>query len=215
MRGNKGKTGWIIYRVTLVALLFVAVISLFVNPTSSWFRDKSFTSNGIPNMSVVGTIRLEAITDFNFYNLTLAPDTTYTRDNLNQDIATYVRTATANDIQDVFVRIKFITNRSELTLYFEASQTTTAASYSAACNNKWYYNSLDQYWYYIGTVNGSYTKFNSGYTVDNTLYNAKAGADVEMTYIIEGLQKPYGAYREEWTTAPAVFTGYAYSVTGV
>ena len=212
MKDNKGKVGLIVYRVTLVALLFVAVISLFVNPTSSWLRDKSITSNGTPNMSVVGTIELETRTNFNFYNLTLAPDTIYTIDNLHQDIATYVNTTSNNDILDVFVRIKFITNRSELALYFDGNRTEDT-TYSSACNNKWFYNSSDQYWYYIGTINSSPTMFNAGYMVDNTLTNAKKSAEVEMTFIFEGLQKPYGAYREEWTTAPNVFKTYANNVT--
>ncbi len=213
MRRKKDTIWGLIFRTTFVSLLFVAVISLFVNPTSSWFRDITVTSNE-PTLLVVGTIRLETVTNFNYYNLTLAPDTIYTRDNSNSDIATYVRTHSDNDILDVFVRIKFITNRSELTLYFADGQTTTASSYSSACNNKWYYNSADQYWYYIGTINQTYTKFNAGYAVDNTLTNAKANAPVEITFIFEGLQKPYGAYHTEWPNAPAVFTGYASTVTG-
>ena len=50
--------------------------------------------------------------------------------------------------------------------------------------------------------------------MDNTLYNAKANANVEMNFYIEGLQKDYGAYKAEWSTAPTIFNSYAFNKTG-
>ena len=213
MEKRGGAKSIFVLRIVVIAILFVALFML-VNPTFSWLRDETITSNGSPNMTVIGTIKLQTVTNFNFYNLTLAPDTTYTTDNTSADIGTYIKTATENDIQDVFVRVKFTTNRSELTLYFDSSKVTTSATYSASDNNKWYYNSTDEYYYYIGTISSSFTQFNAGYTVDNTLNNSKAGADVEIEFIFEGLQKPYGAYHSEWSTAPTIFTTYANNVTG-
>ena len=137
MRANKNSIFWLIYRTTLVSLLFVAVISLFVNYTSSWFRDISITSN-VPTSMVIGTIELEPTINVNFENLTLAPDTIYTSDDNNQTIHTEIKVSGDNNIQDVFVRVKFITNRPELTLYFGAQRRLPydTSAYSASCNNK-------------------------------------------------------------------------------
>ena len=234
MRAKKKTIGWLLYKTTLMSLLFVAVISLFVRFTASWFRDVSVTSNG-PTSMVIGTIDFDVVTNFDFYNLTLAPDTIYTKDGdssgqtTGNSMATKIRTSSSHDIVDAFVRIKFITNRTELSLYFDSNRETVASSYPQqsgssydtqrnAINNRWYYNSTDDYWYYIGVVQGHgtnlWTTFNDGYKTDNTFTNAKAGEPVEMTFIVEGLQIPYGAYTEVWDTAPAVFNGYAQYLTG-
>ena len=203
-----------VYQILGIVLLCVAIIIATYNVTYAWFRDKSVTSNK-PEIAIIGSIGLDVTTNFKFQNLALAPDTTYTKDCNNDSLATKIKTSDKNDIDDVFVRVKFVTNRSEITLHF-GNNITTSSDYtnSATDENKWYYNSIDGYYYYIGSIGTTNITFNEGYTVDNTLNNAKAGAPLQMTFYVEGLQKEFGAYLAEWQTAPTIFKTYARQKTG-
>ena len=199
------------YQVIGIVLLCLTIIALTYNLTYAWFRDKSVTSNE-PSLTIVGTIALDVKTNFKFNNLAFAPDTTYTQDSDGNAISTTIKTASNHDIDGAFVRVRWTTNRSEITLHF-GNNVTQNTAYSAADENKWYYNSNDGFYYYIGVVSTTEVVFNLGYYVDNTLYNAKAGAPVEMAFYVEGIQKQYGAYRAEWTTAPEIFNTYAHAKT--
>ncbi|MBE5757939.1 MAG: hypothetical protein E7345_03305 [Clostridiales bacterium] len=205
MLNNKQKKKGRWYHVAGILLLCFAIIYLTYTSTYSWFRDKSTTSNK-PDIAIIGTIALDVTTNFNFENLALAPDTTYT----GTGFETKVKTAPDHDINGAFVRIKFTTNRSEISLHFN-NQLTTSTDVATA-ENKWFYNETDNYYYYIGRIYDTDVQFNDGYSVDNTLHNKKAGAKVEMSFIVEGLQWQYDAYLAEWQTAPAVFKSYAQSV---
>ena len=217
-----------IYQLIGIAVLCISLITLTYNVTTAWFMDSSVTSNGKPNISIIGTIDLDVTTNFCFYNLALAPDTTYTTDQDNTDIGTYLKTSTKNDIREVYVRVKYTTTRydkttdseipcSELTLYFDPDNFTTSTSYNATNDHdKWVYNSSDGYYYYLGRIKAdSYTQFNAGYSTDNTMNNKKANADVYIKLEIEAIQRPYGAYKAVWTTAPAIFNSFARADSGV
>ena len=204
-----------LYQFFGIALLCFAIIMLTYNTTYSWFRDKSVTSNS-PEVTIIGTIALDVTTNFKLDNLVFAPDTVYTTvASSGESLATRIKTSDKHDIDGAFVRVKFTSNRSELTLHF-GSNVTTSSDYtnSATDENKWYYNSIDGFYYYIGTVSSTNITFNSGYAIDNTLYNAKESAPVELSFYVEGLQKQYGAYLEEWPTAPTIFKTYARQKTG-
>lgn len=213
MKNLHGKKNYFIYQILGIVLLCVSLIALTYSFTTSWFRDSSTTSNGEPNVSIIGTIGLDVTTNFNFYNLALAPDTTYTLDKDNKDIGTYVKTSEDHNIDGAFVRIKFETNRSEVTLYFNGN-TTSSSTYSSSDKNKWVYNSSDGYYYYLGSVKETNIQFNAGYSVDNTLNNEKANATVVFSFKVEAIQRQYGAYKAVWTTAPEIFNSFALSETG-
>ena len=162
--------------------------------------------------------------------MVLAPDTYYTdniEDGNSVSYATTVKISNRNDIKDIYVRAKFMTNRDELTLYFDNNLLSTDATYSSGIVGNWYYNeaidsdndgnidSGDGYYYYIGSVFTNDVIFNAGYHVDNTLNNDKAKAPVTIDFVFESLQKPYGAYLAEWSTAPQIFKDFASSDSGV
>jgi hypothetical protein len=214
-----------LYQTVGIILLCILLAVVSYGVTLSWFVDESITSNGKPNILVVGTVDLTVETNFNFYNLVLAPDTLYKNnieDGQNESYATRIRTSDENDVQTIYVRAKFTTNRTELTLHFD--NLTTATTYTSSELNKWVYNSADGYYYYLGEVGTSEIIFNSGYYVDNTLHNAPAGpnvlnapnakADVEINFVFESIQRPYGAYDAVWTTAPAIFDAFAKANSG-
>ena len=220
-----------LYRILGIAILCVALVTLSYNVTLAWFMDESTTTNK-PNIVVIGTIDLEVNTNFNFYNLALAPDTYYTDgivDGESVSYATTLKTADSNDIKDIYVRAKFTTNREELTLYFNGNLLEVGTTYSSGIANKgnWYYNEFvdenddgtpesgDGYYYYIGSVTTTEITFNAGYHVDNTLNNDKAGDPVTIDFIFESLQKPYGAYLAEWSSAPQIFKDFAAADSGV
>lgn len=204
-------------------LLCVAVIVGSYQVTSAWFIDESVTSNGKPNINVIGTIDLDVITNFDFYNLALAPDTIYTTDQNSDDIGTYIGTSTKNNIKDIYIRTKFTTNRSELTLFFDGNLTskTTFDPDDDTLEDKWVYNETDGYYYYLGAVGSTKIKFNTGYKVDNTLNNApttnNAGEEVDINMLFEAIQRPYGAYKYDtsWSTAPEIFKDFAAYDSGV
>lgn len=214
-----------LYQIIGILVLCLSVIMLSYNVTVSWFRDESSTSNGEPNISIIGTIDLDVTTNFNFYNLALAPDTIYTLDQDGSDIGTYIKTSANNDIREVYVRIKYTTTRkdkatgntipcTELTLYFN-NNTTKATTYTSSEKNKWVYNSADGYYYYLGSIGSTNVQFNAGYATDNTFNNAKAKSDVYVKLEIEAIQRPYGAYKAVWDTAPAIFNSFALADSGV
>ena len=218
-----------IYQIIGIALLCVVAIYTSYSITMAWFMDESVTSNG-PNIMVVGTVDLKVETDFNFYNLVLAPDTYYIEED-GKRYGTYLTTNTNNDTKSIYVRCKVeiempppvdpYTKAAELTLYF-VNQETRKSNITTGDGNsyvesrdlgKWFYNSSDDYYYYIGSVGTEEVEFNSGYHVNNALNNKIAKEDVSINLTFESIQRPYGAYVELWTTAPKVFTDFAKSDT--
>lgn len=205
-----------VYQIFGILLLCFALVSIFSYSTVSWLMDQSTTSNGEPNIVLVGTLDLDVTTNFKFKNLALAPDTTYTTDQSGEDIATYIKTSTLHDIDGAYVRIRFTTTRKNvgdssyidnsdlLSLYF-VGNLTTATTYSDSTKNKWFYNSSDNYYYYIGGIYSSNIMFNRGYKTSNTMQNIYADADVRLEFIVESIQRQYGASAEVWNTAPQIF----------
>jgi hypothetical protein len=160
-------------------------------------------------------VDLNVKTNFNYYNLVLAPDTIYTEnieDGKTVSYATKLSTSVKNDVGNIYVRAKFTTNRSELSLYF--NNLTTDTVYTSSANGKWVYNESDEYYYYIGSVGTTEITFNAGYYVDNTLDNSDAGDEVEIDFVFESIQRPYGAYHAVWATAPAIFDTFASADSG-
>ncbi|MBQ7351451.1 MAG: hypothetical protein IJW59_01085 [Clostridia bacterium] len=212
------------FRLLWVFAIVAICIGLIVGSytvTVAWFSDESVTSNG-DIIKVIGTIDLDVTTNFDFYNLALAPDTIYTTDQDGNDIGTYIKTSSQNNIRDVYVRVSFETNRSELSLFFDEGKLTTTTTYTSDLDNKWFYNSADGYYYYLGAVGGvDSVKFNAGYKVDNTLNNApstnNAGENVDIQIIVDAIQRPYGAYKSDtdWATAPEVFKDFCAADSGV
>ena len=213
---RKERSNTKLYQVIGIALLCFAVLIPSYNFTSAWFLDESITSNGDPTILVVGTVDLDVKTDFNYFNLVLAPDTIYTTDTIDGntvDYSTQIHTSEDNDVKTVYVRAKWTTNRSELTLYFTGNTTTVNSYTEATSKNKWYLHT-DGYYYYIGEVGSTDIMFNAGYRVDNSLNNDVAKEEVEMEFVFETIQRPYGAYKAVWTTAPEVFNTFARQNTG-
>lgn len=203
-----------LFQILGTFLLCVALILTSYKVTTAYFMDESVTSNGEPNIEIIGTVDLDVTTYFNFYNLVLAPDSIYTHYR-GVDYATTFRTSEENDTETIYVRVHFETNREELTLYFEGNTTTRTSYDSTQDHEKWYYNASDDYYYYLGEVGVDDIEFNAGYQVDNTLINAKASADVSLYFMFESIQRPYGAYKAVWETAPAIFNEFARQNSGV
>lgn len=214
-----------IYHLLGIVLLCIVLVVTAVSFTSAWFMDESKTSTGAPNILLIGTVDLEVNTNFNFYNLVLAPDTDYingTEDGKSVSYATTLKTSSKNDAGAIYVRAKFETNRPELSLIFGSNITTdTIYNPDLHKDKKWYYNALvdedndgvydsgDGYYYYIGSVGTTAITFNTGYHVDNTLNNSVAGEDVTINFIFESIQRPYGAYTVWENTAPEIFKSFA------
>lgn len=226
MHKNKNRS---IYQIIGMCLLCIAFVYLSYEVTSAWFVDNSTTSNGDANITIIGTLELDVQTNFNFYNLSLQPDYTYVVDKENSPIGTYVRTkADVHDVDGAFVRIKYTTRRKVegatewvdnldlLTLYFNGNETkntsTLTADNKVPANdkNKWVYNSTDGYYYYLGSVFGTYIEFNEGYTTSYKIGNEFKNAQVEIDLQVESIQRQYGAYHEVWGTAPKIFKTFAY-----
>ncbi|MGN0960590.1 MAG: hypothetical protein ACI4PF_00155 [Christensenellales bacterium] len=225
MKIKQNNKSFKIYQIIGIVVLCLSLIMISYRVTTAWFMDESVTSNGEPNISIIGTIDLDVTTNFDFYNLALAPDTIYTTDQDGADIGTYLKTSTNNDIREVYVRIKYTKTRNdstlgaevdcpELTLYFDGNL-TTATTYSMAVNNMWVYNSTDGYYYYLGSIGSINTQFNAGYATDNTFNNAKASSQVYIKLEVEAIQRPYGAYKAVWDTAPTIFNEFALADSGV
>lgn len=204
------------YQIFGILLLCFALISIFSYTTVAWLMDQSITSNGEPNITLVGTLDLDVTTNFKFKNLALAPDTTYTTDQSGEDIATYLKTSALHDIDGAYVRIKFSTTRknvgessyidnSDLLMLYFVDNLTTNTTYSETNKDKWFYNSSDNYYYYLGGIYSTNIMFNRGYKTSNTMQNIQADADVRIEFIVEAIQRQYGASAEVWDTAPQVF----------
>ena len=226
---QKKKNGKRLYQVIGMALLCVLVVYMSYTATTAWFLDESITSNGKPNIMIIGTVDLDVKSNFNFYNLVLAPDTyytTYTENGVPRSYGTYLTTSEDNDVKTIYVRCKveiIVPAPAELTLYFINQETNTSnlttgngSSYQESRDhNKWFYNSTDGYYYYIGSIGTQRVEFNSGYHVNNALWNDIAYGDVSIKMTFESIQRPYGAYHALWETAPAVFNQFAQIDTGV
>jgi len=206
------------YQMFGILLLCIAFISIVSNVTLAWFRDESITSNGDANILLIGTLELDVQTNFNFYNLALAPDTIYTLDNNNREIGTYIKTANNHDVEGAYVRVKYTTTRTNiggssqsnidlLQLYFDGNL-TTSTSYSDADKGCWYLHT-DNYYYYIGAIESDSVCFNKGYKTSNTFTNVEADAPITVTYLVESIQRQYDAYTDLWKGAPTIFTDWA------
>ena len=219
MRDFRVKRNTRLYQLLGILLLCISLISIVSDITLSWFRDQSVTSNGDADITIIGTLDLDVTTNFNFYNLALAPDRIYTTDNQGQAIGTYLRTSSDHDIHGAYVRIKFETtrrnagdsefrdNKDLLDLYFNGNLTTNS-SYTASERGKWYYHT-DGYYYYIGAIENTDVCFNVGYKTSNRMTNVERNAEVRIDYTVETIQRQYDAYVDVWTSAPAIFTGWA------
>ena len=97
-----------ILAIIIACLIFLAIISSI---TFAWLMDDSTTSNGDPDITLIGDLDLDVTTNFKFKNLALAPDTTYVVDQDGNDIATYIKTSDSHDIDGAYVRIKYETTR--------------------------------------------------------------------------------------------------------
>ena len=183
-----------------VIVLLVAIVAIFSNTTLAWFMDESTTSNGEPNITLIGTLKLDVTTNFNFENLALAPDTIYETDADGADIATYIKTANEHNIDGAYVRVKFTTTRREFGssididnsdlfgLYF-TTNLTTATTYSDAVKNKWFFNSTDGYYYYIGGIYSTNVMFNKGYKRKNLMQNPQDDENVKIEFVEIGRAK--------------------------
>ena len=219
-----------LYQAIGIALLCVLVVYLSYNVTTAWFLDESITSNGKPNIMIIGTVDLDVQSNFNFYNLVLNPDTyytTYTENGVPRSYGTYLTTSEDNDVKSIYVRCKVeitVPAPADLSLYFINQETQTSNLTTGDGNsylesrdhNKWFYNTTDGYYYYIGSIGKDKVEFNSGYHVNNSLINEIAYGDVSITMTFESIQRPYGAYHAFWDdTAPDVFKEFALGDTGV
>lgn len=213
----KKKNKWQIIRIWAIFIMFVAVIATISSFSSAWFMDESSTSNDDTNVTYIGDLELDVTTNFKFKNLALAPDTIYTLDQSNEDIATYVRTSDTHDIDGAYVRIKYETTRKNvgstttvdnldlLKLYFNGNLTTSTDYSDENTHNKWFYNESDDYYYYLGGVYSDYIQFNAGYQTTNRMINDYANADVTIYFTVDTIQRQYGAHLELWDTSPQVF----------
>ena len=101
---QKKKNGKRLYQVIGMALLCVLVVYMSYTATTAWFLDESITSNGKPNIMIIGTVDLDVKSNFNFYNLVLAPDTyytTYTENGVPRSYGTYLTTSEDNDVKTI------------------------------------------------------------------------------------------------------------------
>jgi len=222
---NFGTSNKYRYQIFGILLLCISLIILMINTTIAWFKDESTTSNGDLNVTIIGTLALDVTTDFNFYNLALAPDRIYLTDNLGADIGTYLKTASGHDIKGAYVRIKFETTRRNegestfidnsdlLKLYFgdgDDNNLTTNTTYNEADDKtKWFYNEADDYYYYIGAVEETEIVFNKGYSTSNKMTNVEKNADVRINMTVEAIQRQYRAYEKVWNNPPSIFIGWA------
>ena len=74
------KSKFNIYTIVVAIVLCMIALTVFSTQTLSWFMDESTTSNGEPDITLIGTLDLDITTNFKFKNLSLAPDTIYTLD---------------------------------------------------------------------------------------------------------------------------------------
>lgn len=210
---NTNKKKFQIIGILFLCLMFIAIMSSI---TVAWFVDESETSNGEPNITLIGDLELDVTTNFKFSNLALAPDTIYTTDQGGNDIATYLKTSANHDIDGAYARVRYETTRKLvgttteidnldiLSLYF-ADNLTTSTTYDNSSKNKWVYNEEDQFYYYLGGIYTTNVMFNRGYRTSNTMTNEVANANVTITITVDSIQRQYGASDAVWTTSPQVF----------
>ena len=214
------KSKFNIYTIVVAIVLCMIALTVFSTQTLSWFMDESTTSNGEPDITLIGTLDLDITTNFKFKNLSLAPDTIYTLDQDGQDISTYLKTSDNHNIDGAYVRIKFTTTRKDpgtdsfvdnkdlFDLYFD-SNLTTNTTYSDAVKNKWFFNVDDGYYYFIGGIYSTNIMFNKGYKTTNLMQNINADAEVTIKFQVETVQRQYGASVDLWNTAPQIFKSMA------
>lgn len=214
------KSKFNIYTIVVAIVLCMIALTVFSTQTLSWFMDESTTSNGEPDITLIGTLDLDITTNFKFKNLSLAPDTIYTLDQDGQDISTYLKTSDNHNIDGAYVRIKFTTTRKDpgtdsfvdnkdlFDLYFD-SNLTTNTTYSDAVKNKWFFNADDGYYYFIGGIYSTNIMFNKGYKTTNLMQNTNADAEVTIKFQVETVQRQYGASVDLWNTAPQIFKSMA------
>lgn len=214
------KSKFNIYTIVVAIVLCMIALIVFSTRTLSWFMDESTTSNGEPDITLIGTLDLDITTNFKFKNLSLAPDTIYTLDQDGQDISTYLKTSDNHNIDGAYVRIKFTTTRKDpgtdsfvdnkdlFDLYFD-SNLTTNTTYSDAVKNKWFFNVDDGYYYFIGGIYSTNIMFNKGYKTTNLMQNTNADAEVTIKFQVETVQRQYGASVDLWNTAPQIFKSMA------
>ena len=214
------KSKFNIYTIVVAIVLCMIALTVFSTQTLSWFMDESTTSNGEPDITLIGTLDLDITTNFKFKNLSLAPDTIYTLDQDGQDISTYLKTSDNHNIDGAYVRIKFTTTRKDpgtdsfvdnkdlFDLYFD-SNLTTNTTYSDAVKNKWFFNVDDGYYYFIGGIYSTNIMFNKGYKTTNLMQNTNADAEVTIKFQVETVQRQYSASVDLWNTAPQIFKSMA------
>ena len=198
----------------------------------AWFMSQAFSDNSDSGVKVIGTIDLEVKYDFSFYNDALSPDTYYLQNKTNDNpTKTTIRTTDSNNIDRVFVKVKFITDTKQLSLFFEGnllSSDVTEYVEGAGLENNWYlstYTEVDKgegvthyeyEYYYIGLVGSDEVMFNKGFYVNNHIDNSYAKKDVYIKMEVYGIQSQYGAYLDDtdWKQAPDIFKAYASLSTG-
>ena len=196
-----------VFRLALIVFLALSLMILSYSVTTAYFTDESTTSSGEPNIIVVGTISLDVDTQFNFENLALAPDTLYT----GSDVQTTIATGTTNNIDTVYVRVKFENNCERLDIVINNLAPDGSVDYDSTQHGdyRWVLGD-DGYYYYLGEVGSTPVVFNDGYKTDNAFHNGIAGDSVELTIIAEAIQRPYGAYVSLWgEDAPQLFRSFA------
>lgn len=202
-----------IYQILGICLLCIAFIYLTYEVTTAWFLDKSTTSNGDANITIIGTLELDVQSNFNFYNLALQPDYIYTVDKNGEAIGTYLRTKNPDhNIDGAFVRIKYTTRRKvEGATEWVDNSDLLKLYFNSEMEEKWVYNDKDGYYYYLGSVFGDYIEFNEGYRTDYKIGNEYKNAQVEIDLQVESIQRQYGAYHAVWPDAPDQFEAFAYN----
>ena len=219
-----------IYKLIFVIVAVLSMMVIALEISFAWFMSNSMTDNSGTGVKVIGTIGLDVTYDFSFYNDALSPDTYVLTDKQGDDIATYIKTSSANNIDGVFVKVKFMTNIAQLSLYFDeddiiSDEVVTYAS--STCDDRWILSMTETQgsgtsaiyiyeYYYVGKIGSTNVTFNTGYYVNNHINNSHAKNGVYIKMEVYGLQSQYGAYLEDedWQTAPTIFKTYASLATG-
>lgn len=220
------------YKLIFMIVAIISCILMVGEVSLAWFMSQAFSDNSDTGVKVIGTIDLEVKYDFSFYNDALSPDTYYLQNKTNDNpTQTTIRTTDSNNIDRVFVKVKFITDTKQLSLFFEGnllSSDVTEYVEGAGLENNWYlstYTEVDKgegvthyeyEYYYIGLVGSDEVMFNKGFYVNNHIDNSYAKKDVYIKMEVYGIQSQYGAYLDDtdWKQAPDIFNAYASLSTG-
>ena len=220
------------YKLIFMIVAIISCILMVGEVSLAWFMSQAFSDNSDTGVKVIGTIDLEVKYDFSFYNDALSPDTYYLQNKTNDNpTQTTIRTTDSNNIDRVFVKVKFITDTKQLSLFFEGnllSSDVTEYVEGAGLENNWYlstYTEVDKgegvthyeyEYYYIGLVGSDEVMFNKGFYVNNHIDNSYAKKDVYIKMEVYGIQSQYGAYLDDtdWKQAPDIFNAYASLTTG-